>query len=118
MSDGQLDLIDAPQKDVAGRLDLQPDPGGRVLAIEIPGERGIGLFFGRRWPRRATPRQYARLEQHLKAVANAQHQLVGSEKAPERIAQSAAELPREDHAGPDVVAVAKSAGDTNDLEVV
>src|SRR5580692_12088035 len=84
----------------------------------MPCQRGVRRSFGQGGPGPVSAWQDARLEQHLKTVADAEHQLVGSQKPGERLAEPAAELPRKDHAGPDVIAVTEAAGHAYDLKVV
>ena len=62
--------------------------------------------------------QHAGFEQDLEAVADAEDELVRVQEPPERVAERAGQVPGEDHAGPEVVAVAEPAGDAEDLVAV
>ena len=56
------------------------------------------------------PGQQAALDQHLEAVADAQHQLAGGDELVQRLGQAVEHLVGEDLAGGHVVAVAEPAG--------
>ena len=58
-----------------------------------------------------------RLQQDLKAVADAEDQLAGVAERGERVGQVMPNLIAEDAAGGDVVAVAEAAGEAEDLEL-
>ena len=62
--------------------------------------------------------QHARLDQHLKAVADAQDQLAGGLELGQRVGQVVLDLVAQDPAGRHVVAVAEPAGHAEDLEPV
>jgi hypothetical protein len=59
--------------------------------------------------------QQVGLDQHLKAVANADHRLLGVDELAQRLAQVVGDLVGEDLASGNVVAVAEPAGDGEDL---
>ncbi len=61
--------------------------------------------------------QQSRLHQHLKAVANAEHQLAGGAKLLERIGQLEPQLVPQNAARGDVIAIAEAAGKTEDLKL-
>ena len=70
------------------------------------------------WPCRVVAVEQAALDEHLKAVADAEDQLAGVAKRGERVGQVMPQLVAEDAARGQVVAVAEPAGEAEDLELV
>ena len=58
------------------------------------------------------------MEQHLKAVADAEDEAAFISKLHEGIGQASCQFQRKDAAAGDVIAVGKAAGDAQDLEVI
>src|SRR5262249_958586 len=81
------------------------------LAGGVVGESGKGAFL-------VGGKEQAGLEQGLKAVADAQDELVGVAKAAQGVAEEVGELVGEDLAGRDVVAVGEASRYDKDLVAV
>ena len=121
--DRHVDVIDAPEKDVAVGGDLESNPAGGVLAVVVPGERGIGAgvigivrVLGS--PSGLSGRKDSGFQQHLEPVADAQDQFVVVEEPSDGFGELSFQLAREDDSGSDIVTVAEATGDAEHLVLV
>ncbi len=90
-------------------LDVEMDPAVLETGRRIPGERGGGAVL------RIVVEQDSRLDQHLKAVADAEDQFARRFEIAHRVGQVMANQIGKDSAGGDVVAEAESTRDAENL---
>ena len=113
MSDGHIERGHTPQEHRVRFAHDEPHPAVGVPAVRIPGERRVDRPRG--FQRRCPPWQQARSHQHLKPVADPQHELSRVDKLDQRVAQAGLQLQAKNHAGAYVVPVAEATGNAEDL---
>src|SRR5262249_8799657 len=111
VGDGEVKAIDTLKEGGALAVGLEVDPAVIELAGLVVGEGGDGpILIGRDEERG--------LEQNLKAVTDAEDELLVVAEATQRVAEETGQLVGEDLAGGDVVAVGEPARDGEDLVAV
>ena len=112
MGDRQFEPFHALQKHAAARHRLQMHPAVEELAGCVVGEARAGC------PRDRIGQQQARLQEHLKAVADAEDEPATVAELCQALSEPRLQFEREDSPTGDVVAVGESARDAEDLKVV
>jgi hypothetical protein len=106
----QLQLVDAAEEHALSARRHEPHPAILKFSRLVCRERRHGSC-------RIAGEQQLRLEQNLKAVADAEDQFACVAESLQHIGQVVANLVAEDPAGRDVVAVAETAREAEDLKV-
>ena len=112
MGYGQFEPAETLEEDAVAWDRPQAHP-----AVHEPARAVVRQRRQRRAGRRVGEQQ-ARLQEHLEAVADAEHEAAAIAKAQQGVGQPGADFEGEDAAAGDVVAVGKASRDAEDLEVV
>lgn len=117
MRDGNVKFVHTSKEDAVVGGYFEADPAVSVATVAIPCESQSG--FERRWGRGidTSAGEQAGFENGLEAVANSEYESIAAEEIADAVVELSAELAGEDHAGAEVVTVAESAGDAENLVV-
>lgn len=114
--DGDVEFVDITQKRAVAGGDFESDPAIGVASVAVPGEGDFGFEAADVGGFDAATHEQSGFEDGLEAVADSQHQFISGEELSDGVIQLSAELPGEDDAGAEVIAVAETAGDAEDLK--
>jgi len=114
--DGDVEFIDISQKRAVAGGDFESDPAIGVASVTVPCECHFGFEAADLGRFDTATHEQSSFENGLEAVADSQHQFISGEEPSDGVIQLATELPGKDDAGAEVIAVAETAGDAENLE--
>ena len=111
MGHRQLEGGESMQEDAVAGLAAEPHPAIDIPPGPVVGQRGLPVT-------RLIAEQKAGLEQHLKPIADSDHETAPVAKPPQHVGQAGHEFEREDPAAGHVIAIGEASGDAENLIVV